>query len=192
MCASTGLLGADGCAVFSVRFVLLQTSSNHLTFEGGLARCVTNVVNPSVKQPRLGDTRRGLTTFVTSRCGEGLKLLRVDDVCNKIWARQPSEAWSSPVEWCHLFVSFGLCYALSWSVSSSCWAAWGVVPVFSRSISPCDKGGEPASCPLWAYVSSQVACGTWRVAGLRQETRRQRRLVTQTAARCRSPLLAES
>ena len=92
MCASTGLLGADGCAVFSARLVLFQTSSNHLAFEEGLALCVTNVVNPSVKQPRLGDTRRGLTTFVTSRCGEGLKLLRIDDVCNKIWARQPSEA----------------------------------------------------------------------------------------------------
>lgn len=134
-------------------------SSNHLTFEGGLARCVTNVVKPSVKQPRLGDTRCGMTTFVTLRCGEGLKLPRIDDVCNKIWARQPSEAWSTPVERCHLFVSFGLGYALSWSVSSSCWAAWGVVPVFSRSISPCDKG---ASLP--AALSGHMCRARWYVA----------------------------
>ena len=35
-------------------------------------------------------------------------------------------AGSSPVEWCNRFVSFGLCYALSWSGVSSCWVGWGV------------------------------------------------------------------
>ena len=34
--------------------------------------------------------------------------------------------WSSPVEWCNRFVSFGLGYALSWSGVSSCWVGWGV------------------------------------------------------------------
>ena len=33
---------------------------------------------------------------------------------------------SSPVEWCNRFVSFGVGYALSWSVGSSCWVGWGV------------------------------------------------------------------
>lgn len=35
-------------------------------------------------------------------------------------------SWSSPVEWCNRFVSFGLGYALSWSGVSSCWVGWGV------------------------------------------------------------------
>ena len=34
--------------------------------------------------------------------------------------------WSSPVEWCNRFVSFGLGYALSWSGVSSCWVGCGV------------------------------------------------------------------
>ena len=34
--------------------------------------------------------------------------------------------WSSPVEWCNRFVSFGVGYALSWSGGSSCWVGWGV------------------------------------------------------------------
>ena len=34
--------------------------------------------------------------------------------------------WSSPVEWCNRFVSFGVGYALSWSGVSSCWVGWGV------------------------------------------------------------------
>ena len=33
---------------------------------------------------------------------------------------------SSPVEWCNRFVSFGVGYALSWSVGSSCWVGCGV------------------------------------------------------------------
>ena len=33
---------------------------------------------------------------------------------------------SSPVEWCNRFVSFGLGYAVSLSVVSSCWVGWGV------------------------------------------------------------------
>ena len=37
-----------------------------------------------------------------------------------------SPYWSSPVEWCNRFVSFGLGYALSWSGVSSCWVGWGV------------------------------------------------------------------
>ena len=36
------------------------------------------------------------------------------------------QAGSSPVEWCNRFVSFGVGYALSWSVGSSCWVGWGV------------------------------------------------------------------
>ena len=34
--------------------------------------------------------------------------------------------WSSPVEWCNRFVSFGLGYALSWSGGSSCPVGCGV------------------------------------------------------------------
>lgn len=34
--------------------------------------------------------------------------------------------WSSPVEWCNRFVSFGLGYALSGSGGSSCPVGWGV------------------------------------------------------------------
>ena len=34
--------------------------------------------------------------------------------------------WSSPVEWCNRFVSFGVGYALSWSGGSSCWVGCGV------------------------------------------------------------------
>ena len=34
--------------------------------------------------------------------------------------------WSSPVEWCNRFVSFGLGYALSWSGVSSCPVGCGV------------------------------------------------------------------
>ena len=40
--------------------------------------------------------------------------------------RQALIARSSPVEWCNRFVSFGVGYALSWSVGSSCWVGWGV------------------------------------------------------------------
>ena len=36
------------------------------------------------------------------------------------------DAWSSPVEWCNRFVSFGLGYALSWSGVSSCPVGCGV------------------------------------------------------------------
>ena len=39
---------------------------------------------------------------------------------------QHVKLWSSPVEWCNRFVSFGLGYALSWSGVSSCWVGWGV------------------------------------------------------------------
>ena len=38
----------------------------------------------------------------------------------------PVQNWSSPVEWCNRFVSFGVGYALSWSGGSSCWVGWGV------------------------------------------------------------------
>ena len=34
--------------------------------------------------------------------------------------------WSSPVEWCNRFVSFGVGYALRWSGGSSCPVGWGV------------------------------------------------------------------
>ena len=37
-----------------------------------------------------------------------------------------SPYWSSPVEWCNRFVSFGLGYALSWSGVSSCPVGCGV------------------------------------------------------------------
>ena len=37
-----------------------------------------------------------------------------------------NEFWSSPVEWCNRFVSFGVGYALSWSGGSSCPVGWGV------------------------------------------------------------------
>ena len=41
------------------------------------------------------------------------------------WA-QRCLSWSSPVEWCNRFVSFGVGYALSWSGGSSCPVGWGV------------------------------------------------------------------
>ena len=43
-----------------------------------------------------------------------------------VFHRGRGNAWSSPVEWCNRFVSFGLGYALSWSGGSSCWVGWGV------------------------------------------------------------------
>ena len=45
-----------------------------------------------------------------------------------LWASWGSRvlSWSSPVEWCNRFLSFGVGYALSWSVGSSCWVGWGV------------------------------------------------------------------
>ena len=41
---------------------------------------------------------------------------------------------SSPVGWCNCFVSFGLGYALSWGVGSSCWVCWGVIRVLVRTL----------------------------------------------------------
>ena len=48
--------------------------------------------------------------------------------CQQLWQECLSDAfpWSSPVEWCNRFVSFGVGYALSWSGGSSCWVGWGV------------------------------------------------------------------
>ena len=53
--------------------------------------------------------------------------------CGRYWyhiwdkaGTRPQALWSSPVEWCNRFVSFGLGYALSWSGVSSCWVGWGV------------------------------------------------------------------
>ena len=43
---------------------------------------VTNVVNPPVISPEIGCFGLGLTTFVTGRRIERLKMLRFDDVCN--------------------------------------------------------------------------------------------------------------
>ena len=40
--------------------------------------------------------------------------------------RSVRDEWSSPVEWCNRFVSFGVGYALSWSGGSSCPVGWGV------------------------------------------------------------------
>ena len=46
--------------------------------------------------------------------------------CSPGSEREALHPWSSPVEWCNRFVSFGLGYALSWSGVSSCPVGCGV------------------------------------------------------------------
>ena len=74
-----------------VHVVLLQTSSNHAVFQGGLALLVTNVVNPSPKLAFSGVFACRLTTFVTCGVGDALKMLQIDDVCNNIRVRRPCQ-----------------------------------------------------------------------------------------------------
>ena len=76
-----------------VHVAMLQTSSNHPVFQGGLALVVTNVVNPSPKSAFSGVLARGLTTFVTCGVEDALKMLRIDDVCNNSRVRQPCEGF---------------------------------------------------------------------------------------------------
>ena len=45
---------------------------------------------------------------------------------NEFLTQETIVGWSSPVEWCNRFVSFGVGYALSWSGGSSCPVGWGV------------------------------------------------------------------
>ena len=78
-------------AVAFVHPVLLQTSSNHPVFQGDFEFIVTNVVNPSPKSVFSGVLARRLTTFVTCRAGDALKMLQIDDVCNNIREREPFE-----------------------------------------------------------------------------------------------------
>ena len=52
------------------------------------------------------------------------KLLRACASCLRSSPRAWARHWSSPVEWCNRFVSFGVGYALSWSGGSSCWVGW--------------------------------------------------------------------
>ena len=72
---------------------MLQTSSNHAVFQGGLALLVTNVVNPSPKLAFSGVFARRLTTFVTCGVGDALKMLQIDDVCNNIRVRRPCQGF---------------------------------------------------------------------------------------------------
>ena len=72
---------------------MLQTSSNHAVFQGGLALIVTNVVNPSLKSAFSGVFARRLTTFVTCGVGDALKMLQIDDVCNNIRVRRPCQGF---------------------------------------------------------------------------------------------------
>ena len=76
-----------------VHVVLLQTSSNHAVFQGGLALVVTNVVNPSPKLAFSGVFACRLTTFVTCGAGDALKMLQIDDICNNIRVRRPRQGF---------------------------------------------------------------------------------------------------
>ena len=93
-----------------------------LRFLAVLLRVVTNVVN------RRCFSRGFLIRCYKRRKSDGFFAEnsgfweQIDDVCN----RSPRKGWSSPVEWCNRFVSFGLGYALSWSGVSSCWVGCGV------------------------------------------------------------------
>ena len=80
-------------AVGFLYVAMLQTSSNHPVFPGGLALLVTNVVNPSPKSAFSGVLARRLTTFVTCGVGDALKMLQIDDVCNNIRLRRPCQGF---------------------------------------------------------------------------------------------------
>ena len=80
-------------AVGFLYVAMLQTSSNHAVFQGGLALIVTNVVNPRPKSAFSGVFACRLTTFVTCGVGDALKMLRIDDVCNNSRARRPFEGF---------------------------------------------------------------------------------------------------
>ena len=63
------------------------------------------------------------------RAGGGAVLgefCRTNRYCARSCRQRALPAWSSPVEWCNRFVSFGVGYALSWSGGSSCPVGWGV------------------------------------------------------------------
>ena len=59
-------------------------------------------------------------------CLRYTKMSRHDDGCARRGWLAHTDRWSSPVEWCNRFVSFGVGYALSWSGGSSCPVGWGV------------------------------------------------------------------
>ena len=65
--------------------------------------------------------------FVTyPREGQPTSEVRVPATTGCLVRLLETEAWSSPVEWCNRFVSFGLGYALSLSGVSSCPVGCGV------------------------------------------------------------------
>ena len=93
----------------------LDTVSRHTSFRN----------NPLGKTRKPNDAR-SISEFSTDTKTNSVIHRHDSQACAVKDAPSTVEPGSSPVEWCNRFVSFGLGYAVSLSVVSSCWVGCGV------------------------------------------------------------------